>query len=342
MSGHRNSFDGLRLALALIVLVEHTQTLSGALELAWFTRYFDANFAVKGFFAISGYLVTKSFQTSASFAEYAEKRARRIVPAYVLVVMYCVAIGALMTDLNALEFVTNWSVYKYLFANLAFLNFLQPTLPGVFTENYSAAMDGSLWTIKIELMLYCVVPLLVLGYSRIGPVHTGVLAFLAGALWYTLFEHGLDGAFGSMIARQMPGQLPYFAVGSVLGSLKFSTTSVRAIVLGGVLYLALHKSLLNENAIEYVNMVVFPVFVIALGQSTYLSFDIGRVGDLSYGVDLFHFPTIQVLVDRGVYADNAYLGLVFGIAATFVLAFLSWHFVEKRFLKRSSHYLRAA
>ena len=49
MRHQHNSFDELRLFLAINVMLVHCSVLSGADALAWLQHYFDANFAVKGF-----------------------------------------------------------------------------------------------------------------------------------------------------------------------------------------------------------------------------------------------------------------------------------------------------
>ena len=105
--------------------------------------------AVKAFFVVSGFLIFMSFERSSSFASYARKRIRRIYPAYFTVVMLC-AIFLVAVSSKNIEHYFSFVWVKYVLANLAFLNFLQPTLPGVFDSNKIAVVNGALWTLKIR------------------------------------------------------------------------------------------------------------------------------------------------------------------------------------------------
>ena len=60
----------------------------------------------------------------------------------------------------------------------------------------------------------------------------------------------------------------------------------------------------------------------------------GRFGDCSYGIYIVHFPLLQVLVSFGLFRVNPWLGLGAATLGVLALAALSWHFVEKPFLRR--------
>lgn len=335
MRAERNCFDEIRLALACIVLFAHAHELSGTPSLAWMAGWFDADFAVKGFFAISGYLVSRSFISSRTTVEYFEKRLRRICPAYALVVFYCLLVGLFATDLGTMVFLTDPATYRYFGANLAFLNFLQPTLPGVFADNPVTAMNGALWTIKVELMLYCVLPVLFMLYARAGQGAGLAMALLFGGAWYVYFSFGLDHPLGAVIARQFPGQLPFFAIGSFLAVAEPDRKVMLGLLGVSLVYFVLDVS---GPTAELLNMAMYPAFVIGLSRVGALGIGIGRFGDLSYGVYLFHFPTLQLVTHLGLFRISSALGLAVSVLVTLGLAFLSWRFVEKRFLRRSSHY----
>ena len=329
----RNCFDEIRLTLAIVVFFSHAQEISGAFM--W-GEFFDFNFAIKGFFAISGYLVTKSYFSSASVYDFFEKRIRRIYPAYIAVIGYCFLVGFFVTSLSVAEFLSSSSLYKYLIFNLVFLNFLQPSIPGAFEGWSISAVNGSLWTIKIEIMLYLLIPLIVFLYRKIGTRAGFCVMFAGGVLWFTYFTHGFDLPMGAVLARQFPGQLPYFAMGSFLAAKEIRSEIRYALLLISSVYILCD---VPSGISDYANMIMYPLFVIGLAQIGSLSIGVGRVGDLSYGVYLFHFPTLQMFKYFSLFEVYPYFSLLSAALVTFSLAYASWVFVERPFLRRSSHYV---
>ena len=154
-----NSFDFFRLLFAFSVFVGHFGVLTSYNTL-WFP--ISPSMGVGGFFIISGFLITRSYYKSKNLLDYSLKRIRRIVPAYMLIVLVCAVFLSFLSSLPLQEYFSNKIFFKYLIANISFLNFIQPTLPEVFTHNLLPYVNGSLWTIKVEICLYAFVPVLVL------------------------------------------------------------------------------------------------------------------------------------------------------------------------------------
>jgi peptidoglycan/LPS O-acetylase OafA/YrhL len=124
-----NNFNFLRLFFAFSVALGHAALAEYNYP---FRVLFNGHVAVCGFFIISGFLITKSYSESKSLKEYFVKRCRRLLPAYFLVVLLCAAGMVLLSDLPAREYFTSPALYRYAGANLCFMNFMQPSLPGVF------------------------------------------------------------------------------------------------------------------------------------------------------------------------------------------------------------------
>ena len=210
----RNGFDFLRLFFAFSVFVAHFGELTGVH--VWWPV--SSATGVAGFFIISGFLITQSYYRSASLREYAGKRIRRVVPAYAFIVLACALLLPAAGSLSAQAYFTGKGFYTYLAANLSFLNFLQPTLPGVFADNPYPYVNWALWTVKVELFLYATVPLLAFCIRR-RPVYVLVTVYVLSFLFFRL----LDSLYASsgrelylMLQRQFPGQIRFFVSGMIL------------------------------------------------------------------------------------------------------------------------------
>lgn len=333
-----NNFDGVRIGLALIVVFAHLAALTQIREFEAFEKIFDSNFAVKGFFTISGFLVTKSYLSSRSLVEYAEKRFRRIYPGYLGIVIFCIFIGSCVTSLDFPHFISSPITWKYTFSNLAFLNFIQPSLPFVFDSNPIKAIDGALWTIKVEVMLYFCIPLIIYLFNRVGSRIAFLGIFFTSIAWVYFFTYIFEGSGGEEIARQFPGQLSFFAFGALLSVDKKIASHLKWIGLVAIIAMV---CISNHYARLVIDPIAYGAIVIYLATANFSSFNIGRFGDISYGVYLYHFPIIQLLIFLEIFRANALVGLLLTFLLTFLASLVSWHFIEKRFLKRSSHYLNA-
>lgn len=334
----KNNFDGARIGLALIVVFAHLTELTHVSDFKYFAFVSDSNFAVKGFFAISGFLVAKSFLSSNNIIEYFEKRLRRIYPAYFTTILLCLCIGLFTTTLNTSEFLKSPQTLKYTLANLTFLNFIQSTLPGVFETNSVQAINGSLWTIKVEVMLYFCIPTLIYFFKRFGSNISTFAVFFISVAWVYFFTYEYIGSKGEEIARQFPGQLSYFALGAFFAFNENINRKIGAITVVSLLVLFTTSNPLAKMVIE---PIAYSSIVIFVSTAACRSLNLGKYGDISYGIYLYHFPIIQLLIFLGAFETNVWIGFSGTFAITLILALASWHLVEKKLLKRTSHYVVA-
>ncbi|HEX4270874.1 MAG TPA: acyltransferase [Rhizomicrobium sp.] len=333
----QNNLDSLRLLFAAMVALYHAAVLSAAPALAPLQQWTSPGIAVDGFFVISGYLIFQSYDKSRSLADYAAKRARRILPAYGVVVVIIGVAGALVTILPIQAYLGP-GLFKYLAANLAFLNFLAPTPPGVFLQNPLPAADGALWTIKIEVAFYFSVPLLAWLFRRLPKPAVLSSLYLLSYAYYVALSYAFKRTghpIYDLLAKQLPGQISFFTAGAAIYYFQplFMRWRWPLTVLGLLIVIVLPFGL--DIGPLYPAVLAMAVMGIAFGP--YLG-NAGKFGDLSYGLYIWHFPVLQLLVLNGLFRSNPWNALVLGMALSMMMAFLSWHLVEKRFLKRSSHY----
>ena len=156
---YANNLTLVRLILASIVVFVHFYHLLNLDSWLIKNSLISSKFAVEAFFVISGYLIFMSYDNSKHFSEYISKRLSRIYPAYFIVILFCSFLLFFLSTKPFFEYFS-FELLKYFISNLLMLNFLEPTLPGVFVENKIPTVNGALWTLKIELIFYFCVPII--------------------------------------------------------------------------------------------------------------------------------------------------------------------------------------
>jgi peptidoglycan/LPS O-acetylase OafA/YrhL len=327
-----NNFDLLRLALALLVFASHAPLVGAAAAL---TPLGDAG--VRAFFVISGCLVVKSWEESRTTRDYIARRARRIYPAYALVVIACATAGTLLTELPLASYLSR-DLAAYLAANLVFLGTLHPTLPGVFTHNAETIVNGPLWTLKIEVVFYAVVPIVAVTLRLRYAAHAAVLVYVASVAWHEGFlELARHDPRWEPWARQLPGQMSYFIAGAALHRWgdAFRAHGRRLAVLAPAGFGADHL-LGAAVAGPMATALLVGAFALLLKPLP----NPARFGDLSYGLYITHYPIYQAFADRLTGAVPPAVLVALALVASLAAAFASWHLVEKPALRRGSHYRR--
>lgn len=335
---NKNNFDLIRVGLALIVFLVHAADLSGYSSLKPIIDFFSAEIAVKSFFIISGFLIFMSYEKSKNISLFFSKRIRRIYPAYAFVIVISTLLGLIFSSANLHEYIS-FTTLKYLISNLLFLNSIQPNLPGLFVESSTTTVNGPLWTLKIEVMFYMLVPLIAIVFNRIGRLKTMIGIYIFSLIYsYTLlhFHQIYNLSFLLVLQRQLPGQLTFFIMGA-FGYYYFEFFKKYSFyLLGASFFLMLFKQNLPWLIFEPGLLLIFILF---LATRFYHLGNFNKYGDFSYGIYILHFPILQILISYHLF-DNFHMGFLICSAAIVIsLSILLWHFVEKPFLKSNSHYL---
>jgi peptidoglycan/LPS O-acetylase OafA/YrhL len=335
----KNNFDLLRFLFAGAVCLFHAYALSGEKLPGWIAAMLSPKVAVEGFFVVSGFLVIMSYERSSSIFSYINKRVRRVYPAYFVVVMLC-ALFLWTVSSHNLEHYFSFGWLRYVAANLAFLNFLQPTLPGVFEYNRFHAIDGALWTLKVEVMFYAAVPIIVYLVRRHGRLPVLVTLYFLSVAYVSLMTMQAERTGSGMyeeLVRQLPGELAYFMAGAFFYYyLPFFERRVRYFVALATLALLIN----SLYPIPFAEPFALATVVVFFGLYLYVG-NFGKYGDFSYGIYILHYPIIQLLLYAGWFEGAWGYYLVAVVLITLAGAIAMWHLVEKRFLFRNSHYIKA-
>lgn len=319
-----NNFDAFRIAAALCVIVGHSFALTG--------RYGEAPtlggvhleyLGVSVFFVISGFLITGSWERSRSVGQYVSSRALRIAPLLFLVILLSTFVmGPLVT--TAPGYFTDPETWRYLI-NLVLLP--ADGLPGVFDGNpYPGVVNGSVWTLRAEVICYLVV--LLLGLLPRMPQLIGFGLFTAGSIVLIAFEPVIVASSNVSAAG---GTWVYFAIAALV-RLLVPRSALRPGIAGIALLAWVVVALVAPSAAIPLLWLVLPYVVLSVGlASTPGVRRAARFGDLSYGLYLWAFPVQQLVV---LFFGVLPLALDIPLVAvlTALLALGSWHLLEKRAL----------
>jgi peptidoglycan/LPS O-acetylase OafA/YrhL len=331
----RNSFDFLRFFFAFSVFLTHFDILTSPDGRYTFWPV-DAPMGVAGFFIISGFLITRSYYRSANLWDYTQKRICRIVPAYFFIVISCAVFLSFVSSLSFQEYFTSKELYKYLAANLGFMNFIQPYLPGVFTANFFSSVNGALWTIKIEIALYACVPLLALFLKRkpiLAFIGIYVFSFLFVFYMRYLYENSGKEIY-TILRTQFLGQIRFFISGVIL---LFYFDFIKKHIkwfLPFSIFIFITRYFVFNLVIDFFYPISFAVLIISFAYYFKKLGLISKYGDFSYGMYLYHYPIIQLFIYFGRLNENPIVLFLVCFCSVLLLSCLSWHLLEKRFLKR--------
>ncbi|MDN7426254.1 acyltransferase [Burkholderia sp. AU45388] len=320
---NQNAFTALRLLSAYAVIITHSYVVLGLphdwLEAHGFPQF--SEFGVSSFFAVSGYLVCKSLQRNSNPFVYLRNRALRIFPGlFVLVLLTIFVVGPIMThgwSAGWLKYLTNLSLYR-----------LVPTLHQFFVTNPVAVINGSLWTLSLEVTCY----LMLLGISWAGALNwKGLLLMLIGCyvalmgdlLWQGNYLIGMN-------TFQLSRLGVFFWGGAFLATVTLPRSWIlwAASVLLVLLPFYLFAASPNWKIRAYAFNLLLPFVVIfAVERLPRLAF-LNRF-DISYGVYIYAFLVQQILVWHfGIGIGPTKLSL-FTAAIVTPLAAASWFLVEK-------------
>jgi len=326
----QNNFDFLRQFAAFLVILGHSQSLTGAAH----TGLWGHGIATVGvliFFGLSGYLVTQSWQREPAYISFIAKRALRIFPALALcVLLTAFVLGPVLTNIPLHEYFRNPNTQAYL-SNILLLP--RYNLPGVFAANsYPNAVNGSLWSLPVEFACYLLVAAIAVGQTRIRPLAMAAVCILLYgiSLWYSHLYQGPQIILWSTDLGQATSIMPFFTVGSLLCVLRDKIPLRWPVAAAMALGLTALQHFAPDFPIDQITWIFVPYMVLTIGwASTPILRRFGRFGDPSYGMYLYAFPVQQTLV---YVSGNGLDYITLTILTTpivAVLGLLSWHFLEK-------------
>lgn len=363
-----NNFDLVRLIAAAQVVFVHAVGHSPVLAHGqpWVRKLLDIIILFPGvavFFVVSGFLIAKSHERLRDDPRsFFWHRLLRIYPALLVCLALSLAVVAAFGFLTPLV-LGRPEFWGWLAGQLTIGQFYNPEF---FRGFGLGVVNGALWTISVELQFYFALPLV---YALVFPRRSGTARWsgplmAAGmfvsfaAFWHVDAAINGPGGFteAPMIAKLLfVSLLPHwwmFALGILihrhwdrLGRFlenrfvwffaAYTAVAVfRQLVLGrGTTWQALYYLGYAPERVLLAAATISAAYT-ARGLSSRL---LGGV-DISYGIYIYHFLLINVLMEMGYMKGFGSVAMVFALSIVCGLA--SWHLVEKRALSLKSLFSR--
>lgn len=332
-----NNFDFLRFFLSSLVIVSHSYPLTNNPEILSVNTNAQAtlgDLAVNAFFVLSGFLILTSLKRSKSPIEYLVKRGLRLFPALFFMLLFSLLVISIVYKGNN---ILNEPLFFTYLPNNFFLYNVQYYVNGVFDANpYPQAINGSLWTLSYEFSMYLFVLLLYPIRKNAYLVPAGLLAsflvcyyamnlkpdLFAGFLWsvklipHLFYRLAIFFIAGCLLSLVQPGQLQ-----------KLNKPYVK-VILSILLIVSFPLQLFHSSSPFILSLLII---LLAISYSKQLSYLPQKIGDISYGIYIYGFLVQQTLMN---YYNFPPLQLtILSLIVTYILSYLSWHLIEKRFLK---------
>jgi peptidoglycan/LPS O-acetylase OafA/YrhL len=324
-----NNFDAVRLLAALSVVFSHSFLIAEGSEASEPFVWLTGNQCILGlvgvfvFFIISGYLVTASFCRSPRPGRFAQHRFMRIYPGLVVNALVCAfLIGPLVSSLPVRAYLAGAGLGDFLYKALT-LNPGPLQLPGVLFADNSVGLliNGSLWTLRYEVMMYVLV--LLLGLAGLLRLSTAI-ALTALGIVAVGFEQHLKpfGDFG-----EAAWFLGFFGSGMVLYFIRDRVVLHWQGVLLALAALALFVWM-GRFIMLFPLAGAYLVIGFARRHDRFLDYS-KYLGDLSYGLYVYGWPSEQLVMWLSGGRANWWQIFLGSLCVALPAAWLSWHGVEK-------------
>ncbi|MCJ7934068.1 MAG: acyltransferase [Chryseobacterium sp.] len=334
----RNDIQGIRALAFFLVFLFH-------LNYTWLQGGF---IGVDVFFVISGYLMTSIIvdqkdRNSFSFFDFYWKRLKRIFPAYLFLIIAATLAGSFVYLGRDI-----WTLQKSAIASIIFLsNLLFSRGDSYFGAQLNENPFLHTWSLAIEMQFYLLLPLLLIWIKKkfLSQVILLVIVILTA---YTSISMHIDQRNGSAYFSLL-SRIPEFLVGAFY-SLKFKNrinfnrvyNSIFASL--NLVILVLSAFLIGKDSFFPGFLALIPTIATAnllVTDNNFISDFFAKkgpvyLGELSYSLYLWHWPVIAFI---RYYHDAYFLSpgeLILTCILTFMLAWLSYRFIENFFRKKSN------
>lgn len=343
LQNRTNNIGTIHLIAALFVMYGHQCALLAQPCPVFLGSQIQA-IGVKTIFLISGYLITKSLlgikgSRIKVAAIYILKRLSRIYPELLGCLLFsAIVIGSLF---SSFAFQDYWANKNLIFVYIAKNLLMHPcySLPGLFLGNpYPTAVNGSLWTLPVEIFLYFVILFLVIcftkEYARKILYSVVTVAFVLCSLIRFIWFPSLSFVVYGTDWIQALNVMPYFLIGGVVNF--YSVNKYLNVQLGAFLVFVFAVLPFNSQFFnELSSMICLTYLICSLSFAPEQDLSIKKwiKTEYSYGIYLYGF-VVQQSILHVLYSNNIYLPgvnfyFIISVIITYILAMGSYHICYK-------------
>lgn len=345
--GYRPEIDGGRAIAILLVAGYH-------IGLPWLPGGFVG---VDIFFVISGYLITSLLLTEQrdggriDFAAFYARRARRLLPALIAMIVTVQAIGSCLLLPDQQRALAASAIAGLFFSiNFYFVHVHQ----GYFADQANLVPLLHLWTLSVEEQFYLVWPLALAALAAIA-ARTGVrpARLVLGAvvlLSLVSFAIGvaLAGSHDNLAFLLLPGRAWQLGAGAMLGFAPPVPARAATAVRGcGLVAIGVAATMLSD-ALPYPSFyallpvagaacLIVPAREAGAADRMLGARPVAGLGKLSYGWYLWHWPLLALA--RQLWEDDVARNAAIALVALLIAA-LSYRWIERPFRRRPGHAAR--
>ncbi len=336
----KNNLDFLRFFAAMAVIFSHSW------EITQGSPHFEPIYWLSGgetklgvlsvlvFFAISGFLITNSWQRNPDLKAFLWRRFLRLFPGLAVAVLFTIFIlGPLLTQIGFVDYWQNAQTWIY-GINITTFN-KWDSLPGLFTNNpLPDVINGSLWTLKFEVMAYLAMALFgVFGLLRMGVVMPALIFCALTAVFLGQGElEELGGLVFYIYKFALLAQAFFAGAVLCLWRNRIPMNNRMAMIAGALIIGGLAIGQLNLMVATAGAYLVFWFAFADFGRMTPIIRQWGKRGDFSYGLYIYGFP-VQQAVQALLNPEAPWVNFMVSWPIALFLAFLSWDFIESRALQ---------
>ncbi|GJD52152.1 hypothetical protein OPKNFCMD_4914 [Methylobacterium crusticola] len=284
-------------------------------------------YGVFTFFIISGFLVTLSAKRTSNVFRFMWHRAIRIYPAlFACLLITSLIIGSMFTVVSLFEYLSGLYFLKYTVRGILYLQPWSVSTVVFYTDpgRVGEGLNGSLWTIRYELMCYALVALLHFARCLTWPV---VMFLFIGA--QALLISGWPDTWRPLLADFF-FVCPSFLAGALLATIRQGKELPAWPMLACASLLLV--GLASGTVMALFPLIgAYPIIRLATFQTARVP-SLQKFGDISYGMYLFGWPLEQMI--RGSIGMSSWWAVfVPSIVLAALCGYASWHLIEKHALK---------